>query len=156
MVKLYGPQIYCQVCHAEPYPDPESGSRESFDLLCLNAEWRCELHRQPREKRASRVAAATPAEALNEFVRALAVQTAYLEEAVAGCDDDDVISAFKEHSEELRRALNALKETITAQAPPRAEKTPQNKRARVKPISAREREHESQGDLIADQKAEDA
>ena len=47
MTKSYGVGIYCAACHAEPFPDPGSGYRETFDLLCIDGEWLCEQHRKP-------------------------------------------------------------------------------------------------------------
>jgi hypothetical protein len=142
------------VCHAEPFADGTT-SRESFDLLRVDGSWFCEMHRPAKRKRATRVADATPIEALSAFEDLLKTENAHLEEAVAGCDDDVAI-ALKEHSEEIGRGLSELRKAITEQTPPRAEKAPENKRARLKSISARERDHEGQGDLITDQKIEDA
>jgi hypothetical protein len=145
-VKTYGAQIYCHVCHAEPFPDSGSGFRGTFDLVKVGDVWCCELHRAPKAKRATRVAA-TPVESVNNFEQILATQTAHLEEALADCDYN-IISALKEHNEETGRALGELKEAIAAQKPPPAEKMVRGKRP--KPISARERDHEGQGDLILD------
>ena len=33
MTKSYGAQIFCCVCHAEPFPDDPATTRETFDLL---------------------------------------------------------------------------------------------------------------------------
>jgi hypothetical protein len=156
-MKSFGAKIFCSVCQAQPYPDSGSGFRETFSLTRVGGEWLCDEHRPLKKERALRVAAATPAEALNEFERTLAAESSRLEEAVAGCDDYSLAIAIKDFGEELERALNELKKAVVAQAPPRAEKAAQNKRARPKPISARERDHEGQGELIDnDQKREGA
>jgi hypothetical protein len=110
-MKTYGAEIYCRApgCHAEPYPDDPATTRETFDLVRVGEEWRCELHRSP-QRRASRAVAATPRQAL-----------ARLEETLAGVDNDDVA-----------RALNEVKRAIAAQTA-RAEKAAQAKRP--KPLS---------------------
>jgi hypothetical protein len=48
MTKIYGAGIFCGIYHAEPFPDPGSGYRETFDLLRTTGEWRCELHRSSK------------------------------------------------------------------------------------------------------------
>ena len=121
-MKSFGASIFSSVCQAQPFSDRRSGFRESFDLVKVGDVWCCEEHRPPKPKRAPRVAAATPAEAINEFERTLAAQTAHLEDAVADCNDDDVASVLKEYGEEVGRALDELKRVIAAQKPPPAEK----------------------------------
>jgi uncharacterized Zn finger protein (UPF0148 family) len=141
-VKSFGAYIACHECGAQPYPK-------------VGEVWCCELHRVAKPKRASRAVAATPVEAVNEFERILAAQTAQLEDVVSGCDDDGVVSALKEHTEEVERALGELKAAIAAQTPPRAEKTAQSKRMRLKPISALEHDRDGLDDLLTDPKEGD-
>ena len=154
MTKTFGAGIFCRECSAQPHPDPGSGFRESFDLLCIAGEWFCELHRPPKQKRASRVAAATPAEAVDQFETILASEFACLEEAVSDGDRGDITDALKDYDEAIKRALGELKKDLAARVPAQVEKPAQVKRARPKPITARERDQEGQGDLIEDQKTE--
>jgi hypothetical protein len=154
VTKTFGVGIFCRECSAQPHPDPGSEFRESFDLLCIAGEWFCELHRPPKQKRASRVAAATPAEAVDQFERILASEFTKLEKEVANGDHEDIADALRAYAEEFGRALADLKKALAEQTPARVENAPQTKRARPKPITARERDQEGQGDLIADQKTE--
>lgn len=48
MAKSYGAQIFCSVCHAEPFPDNPATTRETFDLLRIGGDWFCERHRPPK------------------------------------------------------------------------------------------------------------
>jgi hypothetical protein len=147
-VKSFGANIVCDVCQAQPHPDPGSGFRETFDLVKIDGAWRCELHRPAKIKRASRVTVVTPADAVDQFEQVLAAQSAHLEEAVADGGREDIRDALKEHNDEIERALGELKEAIAAQRPPPVEKAV--KYARPRPINARERNQDGQGDLIAD------
>jgi hypothetical protein len=47
MTKSYGAQIFCRVCHAEPFPDDPATTRET--LPRVGGDWFCERHRQPKE-----------------------------------------------------------------------------------------------------------
>jgi hypothetical protein len=93
-MKIYGANIFCNVCHAEPWPD-DPAVRETFDLIRVKEGWRCEAHRSPGQ-RAARIAV-TSAAALAE-----------LEQAIAG----------KADPAEIARALAALKKTIASRKPP--------------------------------------
>lgn len=67
MTKIFGANIVCRVCGAQPYPCCEL-VRETFDLVRVNpatgrpseiGEWRCERHRrdEARAERSPREAA---------------------------------------------------------------------------------------------------
>jgi hypothetical protein len=155
-MKSFGANIFCGVCAAQPFPD-NPAIRESFNLTRIGDDWFCEQHRpSTKEKRASRAIAAAPAEAVDQFEQVLAGEFAGLEEAIANDDRGDAAGAFKDYGEALGRALTDLKKAIVEQTPGRVEKAVQNKRPREKPITARERDQEGQGDLIADPKTEGA
>jgi hypothetical protein len=152
-MKTFGANIFCSVCQAQPYPD-NPAIRETFNLTRVGDDWFCEEHRPPKAKRAPRVTAATPAEAVDQFERILATEFAALEEAVDDGDRGDIADALKGYGDEFKRALTDLKKVVAAQAPAPVEKATQNKRPRLKAITVRERDQEGQGDLIADPKTE--
>jgi hypothetical protein len=86
ILKSYGADIFCSVCHAEPFADPPT--RETFDLLKIGDAWFCERHRPALAKkdRKPRTPSASPATALDAFGNLLAEQLAELCEAI---DDKD-------------------------------------------------------------------
>jgi hypothetical protein len=119
----YGAGIFCSAalqsgepCHAEPYPDDGSGFRETFDLLCVDGEWRCELHRLPKRKLAERIVGASPLAALGEFERLLEAASTRFEETIAE-GSDDLVAAFRRYSSEVARGLAEVKKVFAAQKP---------------------------------------
>ena len=133
----YGANIRCTVCGAMPWPaDPTT--RETFDLLKIDGEWFCELHR-PARKRASRPAAPSPLEALAEFERLLAGELDRLEEAID--DRDGAVDACRA---ELSRGLADLKKAIAAReaqhdaAKPKRKPSPTVRRADQKDLLEQE------------------
>jgi hypothetical protein len=140
-MKTYGAKIWCAFpgCHAEPWPDDPTTTRESFDLLCIDGEWRCEKHRLPKEKHASRIVAASPLAALSEFERLLETG-ARLEAVLTSRDGKDAFDAYRR---ELKRGFASLKKAIAPPEPPDGEAKP----ARQKPIS-KGKLSEQQGDWL--------
>ncbi len=129
-MKTFGARIVCCECNAQPFPDPGSGFRESFNLTRVGDDWFCEEHMPPKARRAPRVTAATPTEAVDQFERILATEFAGLEEAVADGDRGDIAGALKDYDKAIGRALSELRKALEAQAPARVEKATQGKRTR--------------------------
>jgi hypothetical protein len=107
--KVFGARIVCVVCGAQLFADPESGFRESFDLLRIDGEWRCELHRAEKQQRASRAVAAAPLEALAQFERLLEDESARFEAALV-MDR----SGFATFSRKIERGLAGLRKALAA------------------------------------------
>jgi hypothetical protein len=136
--KSYGAGIFCSACHSEPWPDPGSGARETFDLLRIIGEWRCELHRTAEQKRARRPVVNTPFEALVEVERLLEAESARFERALVH-DRHDLLAEFQAYSSKLARGLAELRKAL---APPRPTTSPDdapNSRRPPKKIKANER-----------------
>ena len=121
--KTYGAGIFCSAimqsgepCHSEPHPADGSGFRETFDLLCIDGEWRCELHRLPKQKRAPPIAAATPLAALAEFERLCQAESAHFEAAIVH-DSDDLLAEFKAYCSEVARGLAEVRKVFARQKP---------------------------------------
>jgi hypothetical protein len=132
----YGANIRCTVCGAMPRPaDP--ATRETFDLLKIDGEWFCELHR-PARKRASRPVAPSPLEALAEFERRLVSELSGLEETF-DCDADRALDACRA---ELSRGLADLRKAIAAR---KAQSDAAKPKRKPSPTVRRK----GQGDLIA-------
>ena len=155
-MKTYGLNARCVVCSIEPFAldDPEG---RGFTLKRFNSsgtptsgsigQFFCQAH-YPSKKHASR-SVITPLAALSEFERALAAESARLEEAVADCSDDNVATAFKDYSEELERALSELRKTFAAQAL-RDAKTVQAKRPKPLTLAGQD---DRQADLMGGEPA---
>lgn len=108
-MKTRGANIFCLVCHAEPWPD-DPAIRETFDLRLVNGGWRCEQHRDRVPKRAPRSAPQTPRQALAELDAALAKEGARLDEMLAALetnagDDDADRAAARKTAKRLRDGL---------------------------------------------------
>ena len=123
-MKSYNAGIYCQTCHAEPWPDPGSGFRETFSLIRLGpnglpadspapGEWRCEEHPIAKSglpaRRTSRV---TPLEALADFENVVAAESARLGEEVTAGDRDDAEAALAAFQQEVGRGLASLRKAV--------------------------------------------
>ena len=143
-MKIYGANIRCSVCGAEPWPS-DPAVRETFDLRRVDDGWFCELHRPPKEKRASRPVAATPLEALAEFERLLEAEGAHLEAAIVH-DSDDLLPEFKAYSSEVARAFAEVRKALTPQRPPATDDTPKSRAP--KKIKAKERLGDGQQDWV--------
>lgn len=116
-MKSRGANVFCSVCHAEPYPDDPSTTRETFDLIHVDDAWFCEQHRPAKQMRPSRIAAATPLAALAEFERVCEAESARFEEVLVE-DDNDLLPEFKAYSSEVARALAEVRKALTPQKPP--------------------------------------
>jgi hypothetical protein len=108
-VKTFGASIFCRECNAQPYPDPGSGHRETFDLAKVDDVWCCEEHRPRRVKRASHVAAVTPAEAVDLLEKILADELAGLAEAITNDGREDIAHALEAYGKAVERALGDLR-----------------------------------------------
>lgn len=135
-MKSRGANIFCSVCHAEPWPD-DPAIRETFDLQRVDDGWFCELHRAPR-KRTPRPATRAPLDVVAIFERTLAGELGRLAEAV----DDDASKSVEACRAELERGLGGIRKAIAAHEPPAAAA-----RSKRKPSPTVNRE--GQGDLVA-------
>jgi hypothetical protein len=125
-MKSYNANIWCTFpgCHAEPYPDDPTTTRETFSLLRLGpnglpaaspspGQWRCEQHPIAKEdlptKRAPR--AALP-EALTDFENIVAAESARLGGEVAAGDRDDPEAALAAFKQEVGRGLASLRKAV--------------------------------------------
>jgi hypothetical protein len=116
-------------------------------------EWRCPDHLPPKQ-RITRTIGGTPLEAVDEFERLLADETARLAEALPGDDDDntdDVEAAFDGFRREIERGLGQLREVIARREKPPANNTPKPRRSRQKAMTARERKQPGQTSLIEEE-----
>lgn len=118
MTKVFGAGIFCSVCQAQPFPDPGSGLRESFDLQCVGDRWLCEQHRLRKQKRASRpapkerVSSADDRDAAVEaFEALLRVQAARFNGSVDD-EEDPLAEAFEDFWAETERGLGELKRAL--------------------------------------------
>jgi hypothetical protein len=146
-MKSRGANIFCSVCHAEPWPgDP--AIRETFDLARVGDDWFCERCRPVAQKRAPRLVASSPAEATNEFERTLAAELARPEEAVG----DDISEAVEACRAELERALAELRKALLPQKAPPPDDAPRGRSP--KKIKATERLGDGQRDWVGDAQPE--
>jgi hypothetical protein len=148
-MKVYGAHVYCSApgCHAEPYPDHSSGHRESFDLLCITGEWRCELHRPARKEHTPRAVGVTPLAALSTFEDLLKTEGARLEEAVVE-DCAGLLADFKAYSDEVEHGLAELRMALTPQKPPASPDDAPKSRSTPKKIRKVERLAPGQQDWV--------
>ena len=104
-MKAYGANIVCAHpgCGAQPFPPEGSGLRESFDVVRVHGQWLCELHRDPKQIRKPRAAAATPLELVEEV--------------------EQLVEDEAEHSK-IARVVARLKRAL---APPRPDPKPHAK-----------------------------
>ena len=139
--KTYGAFIRCVICSAQPFPT-DSTVRECFELRRFNAagetsespslgEWFCPEHAPPKQ-RTARAIRRTPSEAIDDFERLLADQTAGLVETLSDDDAEDAVDAYRR---EVERGLGQLKEAIALHAKPPASDTPKPRRSRQKAIT---------------------
>jgi hypothetical protein len=89
--------------------------RETFDLLKVDGQWRCELHRASSPAKRAPV---SPTEALDTFEATLKDAGARFCEAVADLDDPAPARAVEDFQEETERALVLLKSTLAPRKPP--------------------------------------
>jgi hypothetical protein len=151
-------KIACSVCGATPYAVPPA--REGAILRCVAVAGErvrfCVEHLPADIRSAPRAAAASPTEALAELERVLAAAP-HLRETFDDDDADvaDVLDACDGAVDvwraELERALADLKKTL---APPPEGGAAKPRRARSKAVTARERNGEDQGDLVAGEGSE--
>jgi hypothetical protein len=142
-MKTYGAFILCKTCGAQPHPDDPMTTRETFDLRKVDDSWFCELHRPPKEKRAPRIAAGSPLEALTEFERLFSTQGARLGKALRSRNDDGGETALEAYRSAIERGFASLKKAIVPPEPPGGEAKP----AHPKPVS-RGKRSEQQGDWL--------
>ena len=108
--------------------------------------WFCEKHRPPKEKRASRLAANSPLEALAGFERRLETESAHLEAAIT-YGGDDLLGEFKVYSGEVARAPAEVRKALTPQKPP-ASPDGAPKSSHLPKIKAKERMGDGQQDWV--------
>jgi hypothetical protein len=135
---------------------------ECFDLERVGDAWFCPEHRPPK-KRAPRAATQTLTGAMAEFERLFAAEGSRLEETLSQADRSDdksgdlfidmdhALEASNNYRAELGRGLADLKKAIVAQEPPQ----PAKPRSTARKITKRERRGEGQGELVADEVAEE-
>ena len=147
-MKTFDAYIVCCECQSQPFPDPGSGFRETFDLMRVGDAWFCERHRPAGHKRAARLVATTPLGALSEFERLFQAENARFEEALTD-GGDDLLAEFEAYSGEVARALTGLRKVLTPQKPPASRDDLPMSRA-PKKIKPNERLGEGQKDWVAD------
>ena len=117
-MKIYGANIRCSVCGAQPWPS-DPAVRETFDLRRVDDGWFCELHRPPKEKRASRPVAAMPLEALTAFENIIAAEGARLVAAIEDYGDGSdtiearALDAVRAYSAEIARGAASLRKAVS-------------------------------------------